>query len=145
MSNEVKKTEQVERTSSSKLLRSNNTNDVLAGVLRLLGECKAKRTDEKKQTILNRISKATIQLRTNNSVDTDKVKKCQKLIVANYPHIKDCLKNEKLELNESSNELYELLLSFGTKNSISDLPDFLFPDFVDDEVVETKVVGKKKK
>lgn len=121
------------RISTEKLIASKENNLKLAGVTRILGSCFSSRAESlelKPQTIDNRVSKIVKELRFSKDLDKDSIKKAIKLTVKNWELIKDCLKDEKVEMNEEMIDLFALLSTFGKKSKKS-LKDIELPTKLD--------------
>jgi len=120
---EVKPTkEMVRRVSTENLLKSDKVEDKISGVARIIGECVAARSKEKKQSIVNKVSKSTLSLRSGK-VSEDDLELCKQLINASWTNIKDCKKDDKVKLSDDALKLYELILTFGRKSATDTLPD----------------------
>lgn len=126
----------LKRKSTEQLLSSTEHTEKLAGVLRVLGDIESGREERMedgvaKQTITNKISKATISIRTNDN-EGEKMEKAKALTSKNWAIIKAMRtevenKNLKLEdlteVNKEVAELYTILLGFGKKTTVNTMPD----------------------
>jgi len=119
---EVIVTETTKRVSTNELLKSDNAADKISGVARVLGECYVGRSKEKKQSIVNKVSKATLSLRAGEISD-DKIEEAKALVNKSWKNIKECMIDEKKDLSKDSLALYELIISFGKKSPAAFLPD----------------------
>ena len=150
MSNKEKKAEKVEtvETVSTKttskglgtLLASSENGEKLAGVLKMFGECELLRSDLKRQTVVNKVSKAGLKLRSKSNeelAEMEGVTEAMAVISKNFGTIKDAMQEKSvkgLEANEDGTlkddiftaELqgaYDTLLGFGKKDKVDSIPD----------------------
>ncbi len=112
---------QVARVSTNNLLKSDKAEDKISGVARVLAECySARNKEEKRQSVVNKISKGTISLRTGK-VSEDDLEKAKGLVNKSWKNIKECMTNEKTKLSKEAMELFNLVASFSKKDN--ELPD----------------------
>lgn len=98
----------------------------LAGVLKVFGECELLRTDLKRQTVVNKVSKAGLKIREMSNEEIDKneeIGKAKEIISKNFPSIKTCMTDKDEEFTEDMQTAYDILLIFGRKEKVDNVPD----------------------
>lgn len=102
----------------------------LSGIVRLMGEAEHLRSDAKRQTMLNKVSKVGNVLTKKSDAEImadEKLVEVAKLIGANMGAIKTNATNEETEISKELEAAYQTLLSYGKKVKFEDISeDFKF-------------------
>lgn len=156
---EVKEEVKTKAKGIEALLTSDQAGDVLAGVIKVMGDCELKRSNLAKQTVSNKCSKAGLKLRrkSNDEILGDsKLKGALQFCVENFPAIKECMLDSSVDVKrdkdgiitngteqeglaiqkfendkwtEEMQETYEYLLTFGHKAKTDKIPATISFDF----------------
>lgn len=113
---------EVKRFTTSELLKSNNVNEKLAGISRLVGEVVKNGTEEKAQTVANRMSRAGKCL-IDGTVSEEQINEAKELVNKCWDNIKEGIHNKKLKPSEDTMKLYALFTSLSKKDKFDFVPD----------------------
>ncbi len=123
----------VKRMGTANLMRSKNPKERISGVIRVLGKIEIARTGATSQTVQNKVSKATLNIRTSDDITKEELMDCWGDIVRINPErllilddLKtDIIKDEKTQklrdkveedrpvISDDFKEVYDKLLMLG--------------------------------
>jgi len=156
---EVKEEVKTKAKGIEALLTSDQLGDVLAGVIKVMGDAELLRSNLAKQTVSNKCSKAGLKLRkkSNDEILGDsKLKETAQFCVKNFPAIKECISSSSVDVKRDKDgvitngteveglaiqtfendkwstemqDAYEYLLTFGHKAKSDKIPATISFDF----------------
>ena len=85
--NEVEEGTGVKRMGTGTLLRSKNPKERISGVIRVMGKIEIARSEASNQTVQNKVSKATLNIRTSEDIVKEELMDCWADIVRIHPEL----------------------------------------------------------